>query len=84
MLLLANVVGKVEVTNSSSCDKFFEKLPSYKKLSIKTMSYLTFDIKITFSQLTKTFIKVLIFCCFDLEYYIRIKTDTFCYAIIKS
>ena len=73
MLLLTDVNGNFELSNSDNNDKMVQKLSSNKKLIIRAADYLNFNAKIAFISLKKTFIKAPIFCHFDLKYYIWIK-----------
>ena len=80
LLLSANMVDNIKFNTSSDNNKTVKKSSFFKKLLTRTTSYLTLNTKIAFTQLKKIFIKVLIFCYFDLKYYIWIKTNIFGYA----
>lgn len=44
-------------------------------------NFLTLEVKLSFTQLRQVFTKTLIFCIFDLKYYIWIKINILGYAI---
>ena len=65
-----------------------EQLSKSRNLShfcvIKTgLNFLTFDAREAFYYLWLAFTKAIIFCYFDLKYYIQIETDVSAYAISK-
>ena len=79
--LSADVVANVEIGSSGGGNKMVKRLPPYIKSTIGTTNYLLPNAKVAFTQLRKPFIKALIFCHFDPEYYIQIEIDMSGYAI---
>ena len=70
LLLSVDVVGKVEVGISGDGDETVKRSLPYIKLTIRATGYLTPNVKMVFILLKNAFIKTLIFCHFDPEYYI--------------
>ena len=80
--LLVDIAKDINVkSEGDSSDKIIKTLLSYKKLMIKATVYLTFNIRVAFTQLRKVFIKATIIYHFNPEYYIQLKINLFGYAI---
>lgn len=82
-----NAIGR-KLKNLSKT-KNIEKLAEFKKPTkakvdeIFKIGFFTLKSKVVFNQLRKSFTKVLIFCYFDLQYHIWIKTNVSNYANIR-
>ena len=79
-----NIVQNVKVSSGGGYNNetIGRSIP-YKKPIIRATGYPIYNTNTIFTQLRKTFIKALIFCHFNLECHIRIKTNTFNYAICE-
>ena len=75
--LWSNMIEDVEVSSISDVnDKTVKRLLVISKNWKRAADYLSSNARLAFIQLKNTFIKALIFWCFDSKCHIRIQTDT--------
>ena len=73
--------GNVEIDSDVDCDKMVKRSPAHTKATIGAIDYLTPNAKVSFTQLKKTFLEILIFCHFDPKCHIWIKINMSDYVI---